>query len=52
MGRVRSTNKGEEKIIQDFGGTARRKETIGRPRRKWENSIKMGISVIACADSN
>jgi hypothetical protein len=30
-----------EEYIQDIGGKAKRKEPLGRPRRKWVNNIEM-----------
>jgi hypothetical protein len=41
MGRACSINWGEEECIKDVGGTARRKVTTGRPRRRWVDNIKM-----------
>jgi len=38
-----STNGGEERWVQGFGGESEVKETLGRPRRKWEDNIKMGL---------
>jgi hypothetical protein len=32
----------EGKCLQGFGSEARRDETIGRPRRRWEDNIKIG----------
>jgi hypothetical protein len=44
MGREFSTHKGEEEFIQDFGGKARTNETpLGRPRRRWEENIKVDL---------
>jgi hypothetical protein len=37
---------GEEECIWDFGGKARMTETIGRPRRRWEDNIKMDFREI------
>jgi hypothetical protein len=36
-------NTGEEECIQHTGGKARRKGTLGRPRRRWVDSIKMDL---------
>jgi hypothetical protein len=36
----------EEKRVQGFGGKARRKKTLGRPRRRWEDGIKMDLREI------
>jgi hypothetical protein len=43
MGRACSTNGGEEERIWDIGGKARRKEPLGRPRRRWVDNIKMSL---------
>jgi hypothetical protein len=32
-----------EKSVQDFGGKARRKELLVRPRRRWEDGIRMNL---------
>jgi hypothetical protein len=39
MGRESSMNMGEG----DIGGKARRKELLGRPRRRWVDNIKMDL---------
>jgi hypothetical protein len=44
MGRACSTNGGEEECLQDICGKARRKETIGRPRRRWVDNSKMDLN--------
>jgi hypothetical protein len=33
----------DEGCVQDFGGEPEGKEPVGRPRRRWEDNIKMGI---------
>jgi hypothetical protein len=35
-----------EKSVQGFGGKARRKEPLGRPRRSWEDGIRMDLREI------
>ena len=35
-----------EKCIQGFGGETRRKEPLGRPRRRWEDNIKMDLQEV------
>jgi hypothetical protein len=35
-----------EKSVQDFGEKARRKEPLGRPRRRWEDGIRMDLGEI------
>jgi hypothetical protein len=32
-----------ERCLQGFGREARREKTTGRPRRRWENNIKMDL---------
>jgi hypothetical protein len=34
------------RCIQGFGGKFRKKEPPGRPRRRWENRIRMDIREI------
>jgi hypothetical protein len=43
MGRACTTNGEGKECIEDSGGKARRKETLGRPRHKWVDSIKMDL---------
>jgi hypothetical protein len=38
-----------EKSIQGFGGKARRKQKTGRPRRRWEDGIRMDLREIGWA---
>ena len=35
---------------QGFVGEASRKELIRRPRRRWEENIKMNLKEIGCED--
>jgi hypothetical protein len=35
-----------EKRVQSFGGKARRKRQLERPRRRWEDGIKMDLREI------
>jgi hypothetical protein len=46
MGRARSTNGGEEECMQDIGGKARKKRSLGRRRRMWVNNIKVDLREI------
>jgi hypothetical protein len=32
--------------VEDFGGNAEKKRPLGRPRRRWEDNIKMGLREI------
>jgi hypothetical protein len=34
---------GQERCLQGFGGETLGKEPLGRPRRRWEDNIKMGF---------
>jgi hypothetical protein len=43
MGGACSRKRGEEEYIEDIGGKARRKEPLGRPRRRWVDNIKMDL---------
>jgi hypothetical protein len=44
--KVCSTYEEEEKCIEDFGGKARWKRTLGRLRRRWVNIIKINVKKI------
>jgi hypothetical protein len=35
-----------EKTVQGFGGKDRRKRPLGRPRRRWEDGIRMDLREI------
>jgi len=48
MGGACSVHGGEERRTQDFGGELEGKTPLGRPRHRWENSIKMDIQVVGC----
>ena len=38
-----------ERCVQGFGAETRGKETtLGRPRRRWENDIKMDLQEVGC----
>jgi hypothetical protein len=43
MGRACSTYECEGELIYVFSGNSRRKQTLGRPRYRWENNIKMEL---------
>ena len=43
MGGACSTFGGEERRIQSFGGETEGKIPLGRPRRRWEDNIKMDL---------
>jgi len=46
MGGACSAYGGLERRIQGFGGETWRKETIGRPRSRWEDNIKMDLQEV------
>ena len=39
---------GEERCIQGFGGEPEGKRALGRPRRRWEDNIKMDLQEVGC----
>jgi len=39
---------GGEICVQGFGGETRGKELLGRPRRRWENNIRMDLREVGC----
>ena len=41
MGAARSAYGEEERRIQGFGGEPKGRRPFGRPRRRWEDNIKM-----------
>jgi hypothetical protein len=43
LSRACSTHGGEEERIYGFGGKAGRKRLLEKPRRRWEDSIKMDL---------
>jgi hypothetical protein len=48
MGGTCSAYGGEERRIQGFSGEAEGKKLLGRPRRRWEDSIKMDLQEVGC----
>ena len=38
----------EERRIKSFGGKPERKRALGRPRRRWEDNIKMDLQEVGC----
>jgi hypothetical protein len=46
VGRACGTHGRGEKYVQGFGGKARRKRPLVRPRRRWEDGIRMDIREI------
>ena len=52
MGGACGTNGGRERCAQGFGGETWGKRPLGRPRRRWENNIKMNLEEVGrgCGD--
>jgi len=46
MGGACSAYGGEERRAWVFGGETRGKEPLGRPRRRWEDNIKMNLEKV------
>jgi len=46
MGGTCNTYRGEERCIQVFVGKFEVKRPLGRPRRRWENSIKTDLQEV------
>jgi hypothetical protein len=46
-----SAYRGEERRVQDFfGGKPELKRLLGRPKRRWEDNIKMDLKKVGCGD--
>jgi hypothetical protein len=43
---------GEGRVVQGFGGKPEGKSPLGRPRRRWEDNIKMDLQEVGggCGD--
>ena len=39
---------GGERRVQVFGGEREGKRPLGRPRRRWEDNIKMNLQEVGC----
>jgi len=48
MGGAHNTYGGKDRRIQGFGGETEGKRSLGRPRRKWEDNIKMNLQEVGC----
>jgi hypothetical protein len=46
MGRACGTHGRGEKGLQGFSGKVRRKKLLERPRRRWEDGVKMDLREI------
>jgi hypothetical protein len=45
-------HRGGERCLEGFGWEARRKRPLGRPRRRWEDNIKMDLREIGIDVAN
>ena len=48
MGGACSTYGGEDMCIQSFGGKPKGERSLGIPRRRWEDNIKMNLQEVEC----
>ena len=48
MGRTGNTYGAIQKCIQSFSGKPEGKRPLGRPRRRWEDNIKMSLREVGC----
>jgi hypothetical protein len=42
--------RGGERCVQEFGGKPEGMRPLGRPRRRWENNIRMDLQKVGCGD--
>ena len=42
----------EERRMQGFGWTPEGKRPLGRPRRRWEDNIKIDLREVGCGDKD
>ena len=47
-GGTRRTYGGEESAYRILGGKLEEKRTLGRPRRRWEDNIKIDLQEVEC----
>jgi hypothetical protein len=52
VGWICGTHEGGERCLKGFGWEARRQETTGRPRHRWEDNIKMDLGEIGIDGAN
>jgi hypothetical protein len=50
VGGAYGTHRKGEEVVQGFGGKARREETFGRPRCRWEDGIRIDLRDIGWED--
>jgi hypothetical protein len=43
-----STYGGEESVYRDFVKEHEGKRPLGKPRRRWEDTIKIGLQEVGC----
>ena len=48
MGGVCNTYGGEERLCRVLAGKPEGMRTLERPRRRWEDNIKMGLQEVGC----
>ena len=48
MGGACSAYGGEERRLQGLVGKSKGKTTLGRPRNRWKDSIKMDLQEVGC----
>ena len=52
MGGVYSAYGGGVRCIEGFGGNTEGKRPFGRPRRRWEDNIKMDLQKVGCGSTD
>ena len=52
MGGACSAYKGWRGACRDLVGTHEGKRPLGRPRRRWEDNIKIDLQEVECGDMN
>jgi hypothetical protein len=48
MGGACSMFGGRERCVEGFGGETGGKETLGTPRHRWEDNIRMDLQEVGC----
>ena len=48
MGRTCSMCRTIQKCIQSFSGRPEENRPLGRPRRRWEDNIKVDLKAVGC----
>jgi len=52
LGVISNMHGNDEKLVQNFGREPDRKGPFGRPRRRWENNIKIVLKGICLEDED